>query len=355
MDKDAALGEDEESLKEKVLFLSRIMKAHPDRFILFDSDGRYLEISTSDERFLNDKPERYLGRTIYESFPSQMAEPLASFILRATRGQMSGLIEYQLPVEGALRWFEGRAAPAGLLNGKHIAVFVSRDITDRKSTEEALRKALDEKTVLIRELQHRVKNNLSMVSSLVSIEAGHLASDEDAKSFEHVQDRIRAMALMYEMLYSSSESVLDVNLAAYLRTLVESLRESYLGGKYGKIELAVDLADMRLDLKRAVPLGIAVNELVTNAMKYAFPGDREGIIAVALRQDEGNAYLTIEDNGVGLEGVTGPSFGKPTFAEGSGTGLNLVQLLVDQIGGSITRGSGPGGVGLRYDIRLKNV
>lgn len=343
------LADSAKKLREEAQRLRALAEASPDLLIVIDEDGRYLEIFTSDEKLLLAKPDRLKGRTIHEMFEPNLAEPLMNLVIRATSGQMGGMIEYQLPVlGGGMRWFEGRTAPAGVgPDGKRITVFEARDITERKENEAALRKALEEKGMLLRELQHRVKNNLAMISSLVSLESERLERDEDREAFERVQDRIRAMALVYDMLYRS-EGVLDVDLSVYLRTLLEGFRDSYLGGPggaEGPVELETELYEARLDLKRAIPLGIIVTELATNATKYAFPDGRKGRIDVRLRVGEGKAVISIEDDGIGMvQGVASRA--------GGGTGLKLVDLLVDQIGGRLTRSSGSSGRGLLYELEL---
>ncbi len=339
------LAEEARRLRDESCRLTALARASPDLLLVIDEEGTYLEIFCADEGLLLAKPERMRGRKIRELFQPELAEPLMSLIARATRGEMGGMIEYRLEVLGGPRWFEGRAAPAGIgPDGRRIAVFEARDVTDRKEGEAALKRALDEKGMILRELQHRVKNNLAMISSLVSLETDRLSSEEDREALGRVQDRIRAMALIYDMLYRS-EDVLDVDLSHYLGRLLEALDEGYLGGPgggRGLVELAADLAPVRLDLKRAVPLGIVVTELVTNAIKYAFPGGRRGRISVSLGTGEGAARLRIEDDGVGLA----PS------VDGAGTGLKLVELLVEQIGGSLSSGAGPGGGGLCHELAL---
>lgn len=344
----AAIGRSEEARHFRAE--SRRFKAFadssPDLLIVIDEEGRYREIFSADEALLLSKPERMRGRTIHELFPAELAESPQALIVRATSGQMGGMIEYELEVIGGKRWFEGRAAPAGLgPDGKRLAMYEARDITERKAAEAALRKALDEKNMLLRELQHRVKNNLAMISSLVSLEADRLTREEDREAFERVQGRIRAMALIYDMLYRS-EDVLDVELSTYLKSLFDSFRESYLEGLGGGVELVEELEPARLDLKRAIPLGIIVTELLTNAVKYAFPGGRSGRISASLRVEGGVALVAIEDDGVGIAGAE--------REEGStGTGLRLVDLLSDQIEGRLTRGTGPGGRGLRCELALR--
>jgi PAS domain S-box-containing protein len=339
----AALGRAEEAREAQRFKV--LASSSPDLLIVIDEDGTYLDVFSADESLLYSKPERLRGRKISELFPPELAEPLYSLIVRATRGQMGGMIEYPLEVLGGKRWFEGRAAPAGMEpDGKRIAMYEARDITERKTSEAALRDALDEKNMLLRELQHRVKNNLAMISSLVSLETDRLEREEDRDAFERVQDRIRAMALIYDLLYRS-ESVNDVDLAAYLKRLLESFGESYLGGPEAAVELVDELEPARLDLKRAVPLGIIVTELLTNALKYAFPGGRKGRIALSLRVESGEAIVAVEDDGVGLSEV-------PHDEGATGTGVKLTGLFADQIGGRLSRGPGKDGSGLRCELAL---
>ncbi|HOX32481.1 MAG TPA: histidine kinase dimerization/phosphoacceptor domain -containing protein [Spirochaetales bacterium] len=343
----AALGRVEEArrLREEARRFVTFVNASPDLLIMIDEEGTYLEVFSADEAVLLSKPERLRGRTIRELFPPELAEDLMALVLRATRGEMGGMIEYELEVLGGLRWFEGRAAPAGLgPGGKRIAMYEARDITERKATEAALRRALDEKNMLLRELQHRVKNNLAMISSLCSLEMDRIGEGAESEALGRVQDRIRAMALIYDMLYRS-EGLMDVELSDYLRRLLESFREGYLGGPGIEVELVEELVPARLELKRAVPLGIIVTELTTNALKYAFPGGRAGSISVSLRSEGGRASLAVEDDGVGMAVSRGGE-------DSPGTGLRLVELLAEQIGSRLERGPGPDGRGLRCSLEL---
>jgi PAS domain S-box-containing protein len=336
------LAEDESRRRQESAWLRTVANASPDLLLVIDEDGRYREVFTSEGELLYQESARLIGRTIAEIFPSDFAVPFLDLVRKASMGLKGGTIEYQLDVIGGRRWFEGRAASAGVgPDGKRLVIFISRDTTAHKEAAEALLKASEEKTMLFRELQHRVKNNLAMISSFISLESSHLTRADDREAFARVQDRIGAMGLIYAML-SRSEDVLDVELGAYLGALMRNIRGSYLEDE-GRIELVDAFAEARLDIKRAVNLGIILNELVMNCIKYAFPGGRRGHIDLSLEVEGADLVLTLEDDGVGIASVASPG-GR------EGTGLRLVGLLVDQLDGRLERGSGAGGAGLRFRL-----
>jgi two-component sensor histidine kinase len=220
-----------------------------------------------------------------------------------------------------------------LIEGRSIAVAVARDISGRRKEEEQLRTSLHEKEIMLKEIHHRVKNNLQVISSLLSIQSTYLADPRDAQNFQESRDRIRTMALVHEKLYQSDD-LANIDFGPYVERLTANLFRSYTGSG-GRVSLHVDVKDIRLDADRAIPCGLIINELVTNALKYAFPGGRNGIVVVAMRQDDDQIELTVSDDGVGIpEGFD--------LAETESLGLQLVNMLANQLDGKVSLSSSPG-------------
>ncbi len=204
----------------------------------------------------------------------------------------------------------------------------------RKKAEEALKASLREKEVLLKEIHHRVKNNMQVISSLLSLQARHL---EDAKAigmFKDSQHRIRSMALVHEKLYQSKD-LSRIDFGQYLENLIVYLVHSYQIDS-GRIRLKIDVGNATLDINTAIPCGLIINELVTNALKHAFPGGRKGEVRVILRPGaDGRLILTVGDNGVGWPP-------EEDFRKTDTLGLQLVTMLVDQLDGAIDLERKPG-------------
>jgi two-component sensor histidine kinase len=212
---------------------------------------------------------------------------------------------------------------AGRLTG---TVYVALNVSRQKETEYRLRESLREKELLLKEVHHRVKNNLQVISSLLSLQAQRLRDPEMVRLFEESQARVRSMALIHEQLYRSDD-LAHIDFAAYVQELVDNLKQGF-GRGAARIDFCLDTEPAPLLLELAIPCGMIVNELVANALEHAFPDDGAGEIRIAFRR-EGNTYrITVADNGVGMRQ-------RAAAAETGSIGLKVVEALTRQIHGTL--------------------
>jgi PAS domain S-box-containing protein len=214
-------------------------------------------------------------------------------------------------------------------------VFVATilDITERMQVQEKIEASLKEKEILLREIHHRVKNNLQIISSLLSLQSGYIQDQKAIEYFLESQNRIKSMALIHEKLYKLKDFA-NIDFSGYIAELT-----SYLSATYNtdpkKVDVKVEINNINLDLDKAITLGLIINELVSNALKYAFPGDKKGKILVQNFKRENKIILIVKDDGIGFpEDID--------FENTNSLGLQLVNAFAAQLGGKLelTRGAG---------------
>lgn len=200
---------------------------------------------------------------------------------------------------------------------------------ERKLAEEKLKASLREKDILLQEIHHRVKNNLQIITSLLNLQAGFLTKENYKEKFDESIDRIKAMALIHEMLYGS-ENIEEIDFSAYIERMLSNMHLSYdLAHKDISLVSKIKIEDNTMSLDNAIPCALILNELVSNAIKHAFPNGESGEIRVFVqRNDEGNV-LEVSDNGIGLP----ENF---NISETKGLGLELIQGLCEQIEGQLS-------------------
>jgi PAS domain S-box-containing protein len=211
------------------------------------------------------------------------------------------------------------------------------DITERVQAEEALKASLREKDALLKEVHHRVKNNLQIITSLLRLESGRGGQLDTRSVLTEMQGRVRSMALLHESLYRSG-TFAAVDLGSYLRQLSSQIFRA-LVIRPGAIQFHVELATIPVEMDQALPCGLIVNELISNALKHGFPGSRTGEVRIELHRVEGGAAvcLRVTDNGVGLPADF-------NLNQLQSLGLQLVSDLVTQLNGTLAIGPGPGAV-----------
>ncbi|MEG3834721.1 PAS domain S-box protein [Microcoleus sp. MON2_D6] len=213
------------------------------------------------------------------------------------------------------------------INGQKFLQAVVRDITDRKRDEDQIKASLAEKEVLLQEIHHRVKNNLQVISSLLKLQSRYIQDSRVSEMLKESQNRVRSMALVHEQLYQSKD-LSNIDFAEYIQNLAHNLFQAYENHAEG-VNLQTNIAPCSLNIDTAVPCGLIINELVTNALKYAFKGQLKGKINIDFTLDNNRfCVLTVSDNGIGFPQDL-------DYRTARTLGLRLVGSLVKQIRGGI--------------------
>jgi two-component sensor histidine kinase len=258
----------------------------------------------------------------------------------ATRGVFE--LEHRVwRADGTMGWIHSRAVPLFNADGEIAEWFgTASDVTARREAEEALRNSLAEREALLHELHHRVKNNLQVVTSLLEMQADQVDDSRAFELFNEARNRVASIASIHELLYRSG-AFSKVELAAYARQLVRRLVSFYHADQ--RIQVAIEGDSAHLELERAVPYGLLLNELVSNVCKHAFPGETAGHLTIRLAQADGMIRVHVMDTGVGLPGGF-------DYRKSETLGLQLVHTLADQLGGSVQFSSQPSGTSVEINL-----
>jgi len=205
-------------------------------------------------------------------------------------------------------------------------VSLEKEVAERKRTEEALRTALAEKEVLLREIHHRVKNNMQVISGFLQLQSQYIEDQDSVEKLEECQNRVKTMALVHEKLYQT-KYLGYINAREYIESLISDLMNSYVLDTH--ISMNIDIENVNINLDTAIPCGLILNELITNSIKYAFRDRESGSISVGLHLSQDHFFtLDVRDDGMGLPKNL-------DIANASTLGLQLVAVLVRQLGGEM--------------------
>jgi two-component sensor histidine kinase/DNA-binding response OmpR family regulator len=294
--------------------------------------GRLLECN---EAFL-----RLLGAGSIEAaqdiFAREFADGMVTDKSPVDKSVMSPAREVSVPFPGGQRWFLVEEVMVINANGQQVVDGFAEDITERKKVDLQIQAALREKEALLRELFHRVKNNLQVVSSLLNLQSESLTDEQAREMFRESRHRIHSMALIHERLYQAKD-LARIDIEQYVHDLASELFFAY-GVSPDRIRLDVDINTNGaiIDIEKAVPVGLIINELLTNALKYAFPDGRAGGLTVRIEPTPVDMLkLTVADDGVGLP--AGIDVKEPATL-----GLQLVSTLAEQLRGSLEARPQPG-------------
>lgn len=311
----------------------RVVEWAPSAMVMIDASGIMVLVNAQTEQMFNYGREALIGQSVEILVPERFrqhhrsyragyfndSQPRPMGVGRDLAGCRADGSEF--PIEIGLN-------PIATEAGTMVLASII-DITERQRAQQRLEDALKEKTVLLNEVHHRVKNNLQVITSLLNLQADYAADPRLRAILAESCGRVKAMALTHQLLYERKDfSRLD--LGDYLERLVQSIRSTYraTGNRIG-LHLHAPDPDVHLDLERAIPCGLLVNELVTNAFKHAFKEERQGEILIEVSEGtENQIQLSVADNGIGLPPET-------ELAQGTSLGLQLVQLFVEQLHGTL--------------------
>jgi PAS domain S-box-containing protein len=328
----------EAALTDSEVQYRRLFEAAKDGILILDAKtGMILDVNPFLVEMLGYSHEQLLGKRIWElGFFKDVVASQDNFVSL----QQQEYIRYEdMPLETA----DGQRRDVEFISNvyrvdhRKIIQCNIRDITDRKRAQKALEELLREKESLLKEVHHRVKNNLQVISSLVRLQLAQVDNPVTQAALRDMQNRVGAMALLHETLYQSG-SFARVDLPTYFRSLCSRLFRSMVMDP-ASIQLRLDVAPVSLDVSQAVPCGLVINELVSNCLKHAFPGGLAGEVRVEVQPVAGSPALRLRvaDNGVGL-------LAEFDLQQLRSLGLQLVSDLVGQLQGRLEIERGPGAV-----------
>lgn len=330
----------QQALRESEEKLRSLIAQSADGIMLLDEACTVLEFNRGYEAITGLPREQVLGKPVWDLQYrlSTEGEPVETALPRLEREYKTGLrsllelghcpqsSQYIRRADGQVRALESSTFRVSTDKQTLIGT-ITRDVTDQKAAEEAIRESLREKDVLLKEIHHRVKNNLQIISSILSLQIDASAEPKTGNVLQACQDRIKSMALIHERLYMS-DNFSRISFGEYLGNLASYLSHNYKD-REENINLTIEADGLWLGIDTAIPCGLIVNELLANAYKYAFPGGKDGEILIRMEKCENGQYrLEVADNGIGLPRTV-------DVKNTSTLGLQLVNLLAQQLEGTV--------------------
>ena len=297
-----------------------------DMFYQTDNKGIITEISPSVKRYSGYKPSELIGKSVETLY----SNPEDRQLLLKKIEENGEAVDYEIVLKTKDNKILYVSSNVHFLYDPYnnvIGVEGSlRDVTERKNIEIQLKNSLVEKEMLLKEIHHRVKNNLMIISSLLNLQSSYIKDKESQEIFKESQNRAKSMALIHERLYQSTD-LKKIDFGDYIESLSSELFNTYVS-QNSIIELKINVEDIFLDINTAIPLGLIVNELITNSLKHAFPEGRKGEIDVNFHKKDDYYEFVLMDNGVGVPDTI-------DYKNTESLGMQIITNLTEQIDGNI--------------------
>jgi PAS domain S-box-containing protein len=311
-----------------------------DLLCIADTEGNFIKLNPEWSQVLGYKISELEGHSFLDCVhPDDMQPTLNAVNTLSEQKELINFINRFRCKDGSYKWIEWRSHPEGKL-----VYAAARDVTERIHNGQKLELLLEQKETLMKELQHRVKNSLTLICGLLSLEKNKSPDAKITGIFDDTISRIQSIASVYEKLYMSDDFS-SIDLKTYITDLASSVRKSFIAA-VPNASIILNLDSARIDMKRAVPMGIILNELITNGLKYAYPHGTGGDLRIHLKRIHNSITLSVSDDGIGY-----PAGFDPKTA--SSMGMLLIRMLADQIDGKLSF-NGEKGVATSVAIELND-
>ena len=301
----------------------------PELCFIVSAKGTILEANKCALKTLGYTKRELLNKSVQTIYSAESLSAIKRLLV--DRKRISGVMEGEVTLLTKNGEEHAVILNAGKIKGKggesFYCIFSHKAISERNELEERLKASLQEKEILLKEIHHRVKNNMQIIYSLINFQSRYTKDKDALKMYKETQDRVRTMALIHEKFYQTKD-LSKINFADYVRNLIASLFYSY-GIRSSDVELDLNIQSVFLDINTAIPCGLIINELASNSFKHAFSERKKGKIIIDFNLYNENKYvLNFSDDGIGIPKNI-------DFHRTESLGLQLISTLVDQLEGSI--------------------
>lgn len=329
---------DRNALKEISNELEIFFTVALDLFCIADTDGNFIRVNESWEKILGYKREELEKRKFLDFVhPEDIEATLEAIKTLGGNKSVLNFVNRYRSFDGSYRYIEWQSFPR-----EKLIYAAARDITERKLTENRIQLLLAEKEILLKEVHHRIKNNMYTISNLLYLQAESLSDSSAVNALTDARNRIQSMMLIYDKLYRSADYK-NISAKEYLSNLIDDIASVFPGSD--RIIINKKFDDFIMNSNILFNAGIIINELITNSLKYAFPDNAEGIISIqVIKHEENRAVITITDNGIGFD-LSGKTGGTPGF------GLELIKILAMQLNAELQL-DGNNGTHFRIEFSL---
>lgn len=311
-----------EDLKIHKLYFSQLFESSPEAIVIIDNNDRILNVNNGFVNLFNYNLNEVKGKPIDILIPDELAIEASQISRRACFGEIVKTETKRKRKDGTAVNVSVLGYPVTLKDGQMGIYWIFSDITVRKESEKMIRKSLLEKEMLLKEVHHRVKNNLQIIGSLLKFQTTYIKDADALEIFKESQNRIRSISLIHEKLYQTRD-LSRIEFSGYIKSLLSQMLITF-GINSDTVSFDVKVNNIFLSVDCAIPCGLIINELVTNSLKYAFPEGRKGHITIDMTYNNSQYTLKIQDDGIGIPDNN-------QLDKAGSLGLQLVNTLAFQL------------------------
>ncbi|RLC52203.1 MAG: hypothetical protein DRI23_03355 [Candidatus Cloacimonadota bacterium] len=324
----------EEEISIQKSYFENLFQMSPDALVILNNGVEIVQINSEFEKLFGYTEKEVIGKFINNLIvPEELNEESIGYAKAITSGKTISFESVRNHKNGTKIDIEAIGKPIKLGENQLALLVIYRDISVRKKHEQQIMRDLEEKEVLLKEVHHRVKNNMQVISSMLKLQSRYIDDKKALELFKNSQDRVKSMALIHERIYNSPD-LASVNFEEYVRNLAHNLFVSSRINS-NNVVLEIDIKNIAVNMNKAVPLGLIINELISNALKHAFPNERKGKLSISIKKKKDKFELIVADDGVGCKKDL-------EFEKADTLGLQLVHALTQQLKGELQFNSGNG-------------